>query len=114
MSTTSHYVYPTTVPASPATLADVEAFAQRWHQSQRAEWNRNGYTHDFMQHDVYNSKAVKERSKWFAVDNGPESNRSGYFMVRKADGLVFCIKAYGTPNLNKCLGHVSTLFTEVS
>ena len=86
-------------------LAECEAFAARWHEAEREAWNQNGYTANFMQHDTYNRKQVKDRGpKWVAVDRGD----SGVYMIRKADGLVFEIKAYGVPNLKKCRGHVSS------
>lgn len=84
------------------TREQVEAFAARWHEEQREPWARKGYTAPGMEHDTYNPKTVHEGKTWFRVDSGS----SGAFMVRKADGLVFCIKGYGVPNLRKCVGHV--------
>lgn len=96
--------------ASP-TLADVEAFAVRWHESERQAWDRNGYTAPHMQHDAYNPKSVKDRGRvWFAVDTGT----SGRYLVRKADGQVFTIEAYGRPNYRYPQGHVTILYREAS
>lgn len=91
---------------TPATLADCEAFAARWHEAGREPWARKGYTAPGMDHDTYNRKTVRERRDWFTVDQGG----SGCFMVRRADGQVFGIKAYGRPHLQKCLGHVLQVF----
>jgi hypothetical protein len=40
---------------------------------------------------------IKERRDFFALDIGS----SGAFMVRKADGAIFGIKGYGTPDYRK-------------
>jgi hypothetical protein len=109
-----HHEYRPAAPGAPATLADVEAFAARWHEDQREPWARNGYNAPHMAHDLYNVKQVHEGPKWFRVDNGPPGNASGFFMVRKADGLAFCIKGYGVPDLRKCIGHVTEAFREVA
>lgn len=44
---------------------------------------------------------LKERRDFFALDIGS----SGAFMVRKADGAVFGIKGYGSPDYRKGIGY---------
>lgn len=88
-------------------MEECKAFAERWHEATREQWDRNGYTAPGMDHDTYNLKSVKDRAKWIAIDNGT----SGAFLCRKEDGLVFHIKGYGRPNLKKCIGHVCDAYT---
>lgn len=93
-------------------VEECEAALRRWHEATRAQWERQGFTHDFMQHDAYNVKKLHDRKLWICLDNGPPGNASGTFMVRKADGQVFGIKGYGKPNLRKPYGHVCDLFAD--
>lgn len=88
-------------------MKECEAFAKRWHEATRAQWDRNGYAAPGMDHDTYNKKTVKDRAKWITIDSGT----SGVYMCRKADGQVFFIKGYGRPNLKKSIGHVCTAYT---
>ena len=45
---------------------------------------------------------LKERAKFWAVDIGS----SGAWMVRKSDGAIFGIKAYGTPHYGRAIGYL--------
>lgn len=58
------------------------------------QWAKMGYTHERQ------PAVVKERRDFWAIDVGG----SGAFMVRKSDGAIFAIKAYGVPNYDKGYG----------
>jgi len=81
-----------------------EEFARLWQANAIAERGRCGYSC---------TKRVKERQKWICIDqdNGPDS-WSGMYMVRKADGIVYGIKGYGVPHLQKNYGHITWLIEE--
>lgn len=80
-------------------IVHLERLALELDDIEAAEWTRKGYTH---QRDTVK---VHERRDFFAIDIGT----SGAFMVRKADGAVFGIKGYGTPDYRKGIGFIHEL-----
>ncbi len=62
-------------------------------------WAAEGFTHP------RDPVRATERRDFFALDIGT----SGAFMVRKADGAVFGIKGYGTPDYRKGIGYGDSL-----
>lgn len=62
-------------------------------------WTEEGYTH------ARDTCSLHERRDFFALDIGT----SGAFMIRKADGAVFGIKGYGTPDYRKGIGFAPEL-----
>jgi hypothetical protein len=74
-----------------ATSPEILAFLRAWHENGRARFERDCGS---LVYDEYAPKTAKERRKYIALDEG----RSGRFLVDKATGVVFTIKAYGTTN----------------
>lgn len=92
-------------------LQSCERFMQLWHENHRAGFERY---YENLKYDEYAPKTMKVRKLWICLDKGNEHNRSGMYMVRKADGMVFGIKAYGVPNLRKPCGNIGDLITKFS
>lgn len=67
----------------------IAAFVTAWHENGRIGWS-----YDALEYDSYCKKHVKERTKYIALDEGT----SGRFLVDKATGMMWSIKAYGVPN----------------
>jgi hypothetical protein len=78
---------------SPLTATDpsVTAFLNAWHESERAYFEQH---YSALVYDRDAPKTAKERRKYIALDNGT----SGVYLVDKATGDVYSIKAYGVPN----------------
>jgi hypothetical protein len=78
---------------------DFERLCAEVDACEAARWTAEGYTHE-------RDKAVlHERRDFWALDIGG----SGAFMLRKADGAVFGIKAYGSPDYAKGVGYAHEL-----
>lgn len=69
--------------------AKIDDFVEAWHENGRIGWN-----YEYLNYDEYERKTVKPRNKYVALDRGT----SGAFLVEKATGMVWSIKAYGVPN----------------
>lgn len=69
--------------------AKIDAFVEAWHENGRLFWN-----YEWLDYDHNERKSIKDRRKYVALDCGT----SGAFLVEKATGLVWSIKAYGVPN----------------
>ena len=67
--------------------------------AEAARWQAEGYTHE------RDKCSLRERRDFWALDIGT----SGAFMIRKADGAVFGIKGYGSPDYRKGIGYVESL-----
>jgi hypothetical protein len=91
-------------------IQSCERFLSLWHENERFEFER---WHDRLNYDQYAPKTLKARKLWICLDRG-SFNRSGVYMVRKADGQMFTIKAYGVPNLRRPCGHICDLITKFS
>lgn len=77
----------------------IERLRSELDAAEEARFRADGYTHD---RDPV--KAIEARDFW-RLDIGT----SGAFMVRKADGAVFGIKGYGSPDYRKGIGFADTL-----
>jgi hypothetical protein len=54
---------------------------------------------------LHDSVTARERRDFWALDIGT----SGAFMVRKADGAIFGIKGYGTPDYRKGIAFIGEM-----
>lgn len=84
-----------------ANSPEIARFLRAWHENGRADFERRTPNLDY---DEYDPKTAHDRRKWVALDRGQESTRSGAYLVSKATGAVYNIKAYGRPN--HCVGNV--------
>jgi hypothetical protein len=89
-----------TPPATPALLLEadspeVTAFLVAWHENGRASFERQSAS---LVYDEYKVKRAVTRSRWICLDVGPAPYFSGVFVVDRATGHVYTIKAYGRPN----------------
>ena len=84
-----------------------ERFLSVWHERDRADFERRST----LVYDTYKAKRLVERRDYICLDqsNGPGS-WSGVYMVRKSDGEVFTIKAYGRPN--RPIGLINSLIEQ--
>ena len=57
------------------------------------------------EHNKFN---LKEKNKYFYIDIG----NTGVFMVEKATGNIYRIKAYSQVYKNKCCGNIETIKSE--
>jgi hypothetical protein len=73
------------------TFQEIDSLRAEVDAADASRWAADGYTHH---RDPVN---LKERRDFWALDIGT----SGAFMVRKADGAIFGIKGYGTPDYRK-------------
>jgi hypothetical protein len=82
---------------SPLTATDprITEFLRAWHESERADFERS---YSKLVYDDYSAKTAKDRRRFIACDRGNAVNRSGVYLVDKATGEVYSIKAYGVPN----------------
>ena len=86
----------------------ISAFLSAWHENGRAQFNRsypNLANDPTLCYDVTERKTAKDRNKYIALDRGT----SGQFLVEKATGLVWGIKAYGVPNKRWYLGTIEKM-----
>jgi len=98
----------------------LSVFIEKLNFCESERLKQEGYTNNcFFNSDGSLTKqqkiTLKEKKKYFYIDFGT----SGAFMVLKEDiktkyykfkkGNVFNIKAYGTPNFNKCYGLIYNL-----
>lgn len=70
---------------------EIRDFLTAWHEAGRAEFERY---HDRLVYDEYAPKVAKDRRKYLALNRGT----GGVYLVDKATGAVYTIKAYGVPN----------------
>lgn len=87
-------------PLSGAKDPRVVAFLGAWHANGRDFWN-----YENIDYDEYSRKRAISRRKYVLLDCGT----SGVFMVEKATGNVFGIKAYGSANRKKFAGTIEML-----
>jgi len=92
-----------------ASSPEVQRFLAAWHENGRAPFQRFTPNLDY---DSYYPKTATERSRWIRLDKGGEFNRSGEFVVDRATGEVYTIKAYGRPN--RRIGTLASLTAEFS
>ena|SRR6478672_7060862 len=78
----------------------VQDFLTAWHENGRAPFER--WTPNLV-YDDYEPKHAEDRKKYIALDRGS----SGAFLLDKATGAVYSIKAYGKPN--RAIGHIAEL-----
>ena len=82
-----------------------ESLCRQWHEEERpsfvVDYPNLAETYD----GPYYNKKVVEKTKYICLDRGT----SGVFIVDKATGEVFRIKAYGVVNRKKLVGHIDTL-----
>lgn len=76
------------------TKRNAERILRELDAAEAVRWDAEGYTHS---RDV---ASLTERRDFFALDIGT----SGAFMIRKADGAVFGIRSYGSPDYRKGIG----------
>ncbi|KKN11878.1 hypothetical protein LCGC14_1022250 [marine sediment metagenome] len=77
--------------------------AHSWHEAGRATFEA---AYDNLDYDsVMYKKKVVPRRKYINIDEGI----GGAFMVERATGNVFCIKAYGVVNRAKLVGHIDKI-----
>lgn len=78
----------------------------QWHEVEREDWEKRYENLDF---DTFDSKVAKERKKWVCLDAGPDGRESGVFMLDKTTLLVYRVKGYGVPHLQKCVGKMGEI-----
>lgn len=81
------------------TDADLDRLVKEIDDAEAAQHASRGYIHE-RDHVI-----VNERRDFYAIDIGT----SGAWMVRKADGAIFGIKGYGTPDYRKGIGYVGSV-----
>jgi hypothetical protein len=86
-------------------IQSCEHFMKLWHENGRASFEAY-FTN--LNYDQAHGPSMKVRKLWICIDRGG----SGSLMVRKADGQVFNIKAYGVPHLKKPCGFIGDLITK--
>jgi hypothetical protein len=69
----------------------VTDFLTAWHESERAYFDRS---YNALVYDRDSPKVARERRKYIAMDSGT----GGVYLVNRATGDVYSIKAYGVPN----------------
>lgn len=69
----------------------VTEFLKAWHESERTYFERH---YSALVYDRDSPKTAKERRKYIALDSGT----GGVYLVDRATGDVYSIKAYGVPN----------------
>jgi len=91
------------------TVTEEDALTQRiaelldeWHKAGRAAFEER---YPILDYDTHARKSMVVRRKYILLDEG----NSGAFAVDKTTGKVYRIKAYGRPNLRKCVGHVDAI-----
>jgi len=80
---------------------DVVAFLRFWHESGRKSFERSCSN---LVYDSYAAKRAKDRRKYVALDTASGSGWSGKYLLDKATGEVWGIKAYGVPNHGHFMG----------
>lgn len=73
-----------------------------WHEAGRAEFEQ---TFPHLTYDTYLPKRLIVKRRYLYLDEGT----SGAWMVERATGDVFSIKAYGVPDRKKRLGHLKEI-----
>jgi len=66
-------------------------FLAAWHESERGYFERS---YSALVYDRDSPKVARERRKYVALDSGT----GGVYLVDRATGDVYSIKAYGVPN----------------
>lgn len=78
-------------------------FLHLWHERFRATFERNYPRLDY-DSDSYTKRACRRR-KYIAFDDGS----SGRYLLDKATGVVWGIKAYGVRHPGKRIGHIDQI-----
>ena len=69
----------------------ITEFLKAWHESERAYFEHHSSA---LVYDRDSPKVARERRKYIALDSGT----GGVYLVERATGDVYSIKAYGVPN----------------
>jgi hypothetical protein len=69
----------------------ITEFLAAWHESERTYFERH---YSSLVYDRDSPKVARERRKYIALDSGT----GGVYLVDRATGDVYSIKAYGVPN----------------
>lgn len=81
----------------------IAVFLDVWHENGRPFFERSYSNLDYDSEPYV--KTAKNRNKYIALDEGT----SGRFLLDKATGLVWGIKAYGVRHSGKLAGHIDEL-----
>ncbi len=84
----------------------IAAFLRLWHENGRAAFQKSYPSLDY--DSEYYCKTAKNRSKYIALDDGT----SGRYLLEKATGLIWGIKAYGVRHTGKLIGHIDALIAK--
>jgi len=81
---------------------------QVWHEQFRETFERNYKNLDYDSPPY--AKTAKDRRKYVALDDGD----SGRYLLEKATGIVWGIKAYGVIHRGKRMGHIDAIIEKWS